>query len=371
MTTVPRHRPPFGVAVLLKHAAFGAKITFADVEQQYANELEVDHAVWIPSARFGIAHAIMVATGENESVQCMAFNCGAVLHAVDVAGRDVEFVDCETDHSIPKMRSANACVVSEVFGWRSPTVSSRFVIYDMAMCLPTVSDMQRLGKNHAAVLSFGLGKPMAAGGGGMLLTNNATLCEAVRQQRDAAVCVRRANWKSDAKFIARTVAHDRRLYGFARSRSSNQANGFSEQSPEWNRRPSQMMLRLCLRNLRTLPAQRSFRQNLAADYDRRLAGYSWLIPPPEKQSHSHYSIRVPRGHRDELRRELHRLGVDSGTLFPLDARFRTTDFPNASRLQSEMINLPLHHGVTQQDLRQVSALFAAWDMKMTVNRKAA
>ena len=196
---IPRHRPPFGPWALFSQACRSI-FQSADVdglEQRYARQLGVAHAVWIPSARFGITAAIQQATEPKSDVVCPIFNCGAVFHAVSETGRRVRFADCAPNQFLldtqadQNLRSGHAVVLSEMFGHRfsatmlrQPLIKQASLrVFDLAMGIPEAGDMERLSRDDVAVVSFGLGKSLYAGWGGMLLTHSKHMADAVRLQR--------------------------------------------------------------------------------------------------------------------------------------------------------------------------------------------
>ena len=75
---IPRHRPPFGPLSSLGlsvRSLFGST-NVRDLEEDYARFLNVPHAVWLPSARYGITRAVELVTSSDATVYCPVFNCG-------------------------------------------------------------------------------------------------------------------------------------------------------------------------------------------------------------------------------------------------------------------------------------------------------
>lgn len=366
---IPRHRPPFSTSSLLaswlRSLRYRPDVT--QLEQQWSHYLQVPHAIWIPSARYGIARTLQTAVPTRGHVFSSAFNCGAVHHALEVCGRSVRWQDC-APHSFladcqgpaPNRSDHWGIVLSEMFGHRFsgtaldlPIVRDADVrVFDLAMCLPTPSDMQRIRSGDVAVFSFGLGKSLFAGGGGLAVTRCHQMAAEIRQRLayDLTQTSRPQQLRSDARLLARTVAHERALYGRLRRRKNRQSSSpehFSSTSAEWRRSATPWHLARCMDNLKKIEdwiRQRSERAvAFRTAFQKSADCGAGLALPPEAGHHglSHYSIRVPAMLRDSVCRALMTSGVDVGRLFPLALQFAPRDFPHAAAAASEVINLPL------------------------------
>jgi dTDP-4-amino-4,6-dideoxygalactose transaminase len=119
------------------------------------------------------------------------------------------------------------------------------------------------------------------------------------------------------------------------------------------------ILRVKLRHLAPAQARRAA---IAARYDAALGP---LAPPRPSAgvatNHHLYTIRHPR--RDELRAHLAAHGIDAAVHYPLAAfqqpvyraRHADTDFPVATRLAAEVLSLPCHPQLTDDDVDHVIA----------------
>jgi dTDP-4-amino-4,6-dideoxygalactose transaminase len=74
-----------------------------------------------------------------------------------------------------------------------------------------------------------------------------------------------------------------------------------------------------------------------------------------------YTVRVPGGRRDELRQELADRGIGTGVYYPvpvhkqqvyLDQRYDDI-FPEAERASQEVLSLPVHPALSQEDLEAI------------------
>ena len=374
---IPRHRPPFGLASLAK-ATVGSCLdrqTIDDLEQVYAQWLKVEHAVWIPSARYGIARAIQQNLAADGTVHCPAFNCGAVFHAAQESGRAIEFVDCADNSFLmdtAQRPSPNSAVIlSEMFGRRfsKPELSRPLAnlaamrIFDMAMSIPNAADMQRMREQDISVLSFGLGKSLYAGWGGMATTHSHLIANSLREQRD--LDLQSPGLKSritcHTKIWARTAAHLPSIYGpLRRSRKTAtefpESTNFCTTSPEWCRNATSLNLRLAFDNLATADQWADQRRSLCESYHlglNKLAGSIHFADAPTEPL-SHFAIRVPGDSRETIKRHLWNMGIDTGTLFPFPNHLcQPTSCPNANAASAEVLNLPLSNQLTESKVNQI------------------
>ena len=101
-----------------------------------------------------------------------------------------------------------------------------------------------------------------------------------------------------------------------------------------------------------------------------LAGLQGLVLPEVPAGRSHvfhqYTVRVTpdaRVGRDELRRNLAALGIDSGVYYPrpvfeyecfrADPRLGAPHTPRAARFAHEVLSLPVHPGLRPSDIEQI------------------
>ncbi len=377
---IPRHRPPFGTLALIATAlrSLTGKADLRRIEHAYQHALNIDHAIWLPSARYGITHAIRASLPADGIVACPVFNCGAVFHAASQSNREIQFIDCAKDSFLAETTAApcrqTAVILSEMFGQRfsaddlqQPLVNEASLrIFDMAMAIPTPADMLRMQKSDVTVISFGLGKSLYAGWGGLALTHSEDIAHTLRQQRAIDLkqtgVLTRAKW--NAQLTARTLAHEPRMYKRLREikqrRSQNPDNehsGFSQQSHEWHRPPTSLSATKTLENLRDTLAFFAKRMQLSDEYSTQLSGISECLQLPQTAASamSHYSIRVSGNLRESCRQQLWNNGIDVGSLFPFPLHLcEATNFPNAFRASMEVLNFPLSNQLDRADIRRIS-----------------
>jgi DegT/DnrJ/EryC1/StrS aminotransferase family protein len=247
-------------------------------------------------------------------------------------------------------------------------------IWDMAMRVVTPEALARMSASDAAVVSFGLGKCLYAGWGGVLLTNDSALAERVRSLRHAWSHdeTLAASMRHTLSLVARTAAHTRALYGMARAaadwRSGRRAaaDGGATADPsgtapgpplsrEWTEPMTSINRTLALHNLRNAARRADLRRRQAEMYHRQLAPVGVLYDLPSGTlPQSHFPIRVPAHLRTGLRAELRRRGVDTGTLFPFPSILPRSQYPNAAQASDEVVLLPLGERIRVDEIALVA-----------------
>jgi dTDP-4-amino-4,6-dideoxygalactose transaminase len=394
---IPRHRPPFGLATLAGAVIprFGLHKT-EQLEQAYANAINAPHAVWLPSARYGIFQAINAALGLKDQVYCPAFTCPVVHQAVRQTARPMTLVDCNANDPLMQtngIRNHNeyGVVLSEVFGIRyhNPAANAflrgaGLRIFDMAMCIPTQQDIQRLVDSDVALISFGLGKSLYAGWGGMAFTKDRHMAESLRRCRDQDI--RSDSTSAGIRKLAivwlRTAAHSQPLYKFSRRAVSTQTEVAAEsdrqisyasvpeklQTSEWHQAPTAFHLNLAAANLKqssNFEQDRITYSNIYRNALTQLAHSASVndavlltLPPKCNDAMSHFSVRVGGNLRDELRTFLWQNDIDTATLFPFPVGAESAEFPNAFRLTQEVLGLPLSNGLGEHNIRRICSLIS-------------
>jgi len=387
---IPRHRPPFGAGRVLAAAlgAGGERGGLPALEAAWAGAGRVPHAVWVPSARAALFWALAEALAPGAAVVCPAYTCVVVHEAVIRAGRDLRLVDTRPDLFLPDESAmghpagGHAVIVSELYGHpadlerlaRAPGPAPRLRVIDMAMSIPSAGLLERLRGNDVALVSFGPCKCLYAGWGAMAFTRDDALASALRRERDAALS--RPTWRlalgRAAYLFTRTLAHHRLLYGRLRQRMEPSSLGESvrgaevtafpaawrddrDRSDEW-RLPSTGVDRALIRhNLARTAAYVERRTALAERYRRNLRGAAGLVLPPESPwPLSHFTVRVAAGERARIRSALLSAGIDLGMVFGYPGHLAPRDYPNAARIASEILNLPINADLAPAEADRIS-----------------
>ena len=133
--------------------------------------------------------------------------------------------------------------------------------------------------------------------------------------------------------------------------------------------PNDVSASIGLAQLRKLDALQARRRQVWDRYQRELGGLDWLRTPcdpdaDEQHSYFTYLVRVPGGGRDRLARHLLDRGIYTtlryhplhlNPIFRSDARL-----PVCERLSEEGLNLPLHPGLSDDDVSAVVDAVRGW-----------
>ncbi|HEV8537200.1 MAG TPA: DegT/DnrJ/EryC1/StrS family aminotransferase [Candidatus Limnocylindria bacterium] len=124
------------------------------------------------------------------------------------------------------------------------------------------------------------------------------------------------------------------------------------------------VLRIKLRHLERWNARR---RELARMYDERLRGTGVIAPeiPPDIRRHVFYTytVRVPGGRRDDLRKYLGERGIGTQIHYPIPIHlqqsaeflgYRKGDMPVTEKLASEVLSLPMYPELTDEQLERVA-----------------
>lgn len=185
---------------------------------------------------------------------------------------------------------------------------------------------RRSGSWGMGVFSFYPTKNMTSGEGGMVTTTDPQVATAVRLLREHGMRVR--------------YHHDLLGYNF---------------------RMSDIHASIGLAQLEKLPAANERRRAIAGRYAQELVG---VLPPLEspgvKPVHHQYTLRVTR--RDDYMDRMHSAGVGTSVYYPipvhrqiplLDAGYGAVTLPVTERLVDEIVSIPVHPSLTDDEVTQV------------------
>lgn len=369
----------------------GGDVGQGTLEKLCAEEFRVHETVLLPSARTGILLTLRATASSVETVVGPAFTCAVVHQAMQRSGLPVQLLDsmpCSYLMDVDDLRETtaerpSAIVLCETYGLRYCLRSAAFCgnrppltrIWDMAMCIPQSDDFCRLEDNDVAVVSFGLGKCLYAGWGGLLLTQKPELAARVRELRNALVAkeTRSIRLRHGIEVLVRTTAHTRWLYGFGRALAdwrgwrtwnapvvklspASPCVPFEAELPgEWGEPMTPLNRKLAMANLAHAANSHELRRRQAAAYERCLESASLIRGfDVESLPESHYPIRVAARARNELRRYLASRGIDTATYFPFPGGLERANYPNAARASEEVILLPLGRCIREDEVPMVA-----------------
>jgi perosamine synthetase len=200
---IPRVRPSYSLAEL-RAAWRPGRDAVVCFERELADHFGMRHAFVFPYGRSAIHAALRALHLAGEVVQ-PAYNCAVVAHATVLAGCRPVFVDVEAetpnqdmDQMVDRVGSGTVAVVpTSMFGMTFDAAAlcaairrrnpNAFILVDCCQCFDARwGDTLLASQGDAAVLAFGIGKPMTTFYGGALLTNRDDLADAFRRYCDRA-----------------------------------------------------------------------------------------------------------------------------------------------------------------------------------------
>jgi dTDP-4-amino-4,6-dideoxygalactose transaminase len=383
---IPPRRPQFGIKHIISSVFRRSNvISIERVEDAYAQTYGMPYAVLLPSGRAGIYWALKAKITPGTPVLCTAYTCAVVREAIVRSGGQLCLVDIQEDgflmdeESVKPAQTGNyAMVLCEIYGYthnlsrlaKQATDAPTIRIVDMAMAVPTREHFERLADNDFAIMSFGVGKSMYAGWGGIGLTRNGELAGKIREMRDSSIA--RSDFivvlKRGIRIMAKNLSNAPVFYGFVRTvkgagkairRHSTSGsvepavNSVARQpvNSKWYAPTTYIDRCLMLQNLKCLDKYCNHKKTLERCYHDNLEGVSGIIRP-KSSDHvlSHYPIRVSCDIRPLLKKHLLKAGFDVETLYFFPSDFSKNDYPNASRATVEVLDLPLYFKLSMNEV---------------------
>ena len=110
------------------------------------------------------------------------------------------------------------------------------------------------------------------------------------------------------------------------------------------------------------------RQASAAKYDAAFKGQENILTPfragePDTHVFHQYTLKITNGKRDELVKHLNEKGIPCGVYYPIplhsqkaykSSRYNEADFPVTNKLKKEVISLPMHTELTDDQIQHIS-----------------
>jgi dTDP-4-amino-4,6-dideoxygalactose transaminase len=246
-------------------------------------------------------------------------------------------------------------------------------ILDMAMGVPSPERLRQLEVSDVALFSFGWGKPLYAGWGGIACLQDLELAGRIREilarwttPESVALRFQRACATS-----LRTVMNQRALYGLSHEphvyRMFRKASSFRGERvcrpdtsggslpPQWTLPMTALNRKLALHNLRYSVQNANLRRDQAGTYQMSLVETGIVHGPGGKAlPQSHFPIRVPSAMRDKMCDYLRGRGIDTSTIFPLSGGLSRDLYPHAAEAADEVVTLPLGPTITMDEVRMIS-----------------
>ena len=338
-----------------------------ELERALAQLLGRPHVLGVSSATaalFLLYRAAGVGPGDEVLVPAMTFVATAAA-AVHLGARPV-FVDVDEEtllldpHDLARRVNSRTRLIAPVHYAGQPCDlgpileiargGSIAVVEDAAHCLTGRHGSRRPGEGTlGAALSFYATKELPTGEGGALASDDEAVVE--RARRASLHGISRPAW-------ARMQVGARAVYDV-------EEIGFKMNLPD-------LLAALGLAQLPRMEAQRARREALACRYAERLSGIPGVRPLPRRpgfvSAHHLEVVRVERAlaglDRDELAAQLAERGIGTSVHFvPLPElsvfrrRFgtRAADCPRAARAGGEVLSLPLHPELADDEVDEVAA----------------
>ena len=316
-----------------------------ELEERFADFIGTSHAVATSSGTTALHLALLAAgVGADDEVITVPFTFIASANSVLYAGARPVFVDVEEGSFNIDVEQVEAAI----------TPRTRAILpvslYGQPADLPQLAEIaERNGlalvedaaQSHGAAIAgrpsgtWGIGcfsfyptKNMTTGEGGMVTTSDTDLAERVRLSREHGMRVR-----------------------------------YHHESIGYNFRMTDIHAAIGLAQLAKLPANNARRRAIAARYDVELQG---VLTPSVRAGVTHvyhqYTIRVNR--RDEFAERLKERGVGTGVYYPIPVHrqkpyvalgYGEQRFPVAERLSLEVISIPVHPSLTDDEVTAVIA----------------
>jgi perosamine synthetase len=344
---------------------------------------------------FGVRHVFSLSSGSaalmvtltalkslssRREVVIPAFTCFSVAAAVVHAGLrpvlcdvDATTFDFDEDRLAEAVTDRTLCVIAHhLFGVPAAIAATRRVcerhgallIEDAAQALGIDAAGGRLGtQGDAGIFSFGRGKHVTCGSGGMVMTNSWVLAAAIgRSYATLDAAPRMVRLKESLKAILMMIFIHPWLYwipvavpGLGLGRTTYPA-------------------RIALHRLSGFQAGllRRWRRRLARSNDARAAAVSYFtraLSLREASGPAHPYLRLPIVAADAQARQRvfalsQKRGLGLSVAYPtpineipeIASTFGAQRFPSARRLSERLLTLPTHHWLSERDKRAIADL---------------
>ncbi len=322
-------------------------------EEEFARYCNVKYAISIGSGTAALQIALQsLGIGQEDEVLTTPFSFFATSNAVIHAGGRPSFADVEDNgfnldpSKAAERLTAKTRAIVPVHLYGQPANMDEFrdladdkgisLVEDACQAHGAEYNGRKVGSlGDVACFSFYSSKNMTVGGdGGMIVTNDAEVADAARSFRDCG----RAS-----KYTMSRIGYTARL------NTVNAAIGRVQ--------------------LRKLDRWNQTRRGMANLYRQELEGASGVeLPPAEtlKERPVYHLFVIRSQHRDKLASYLEKHNVEAAIHYPVPihlqepyrARYGYSEgaFPVSERLAGQVLSLPIHATITEEEVRTVSRL---------------
>jgi dTDP-4-amino-4,6-dideoxygalactose transaminase len=346
---IPIARPQMGeeekelVWSAMSSGGLAQGVRVRELEERFAAFVGVPHAIATSSGTTALHLALLAAgVGPGDEVITVPFTFIASATTVLFTGARPVFVDVDGETfniDVSRIEAAitprtRAILPVSLYGQPAdlPAIAEiadrhgLALVEDAAQSHGAAIGERKSGSWGAGCFSFYPTKNMTTGEGGMVTTSDPELADRARLLREHGSRVR----------------YHHEIVGY-------------------NFRMTDIHASIGLAQLTKLPANNARRREIAARYDRELRG---VITPTVRPGVTHvyhqYTLRVNR--RDELVEALRERGVGTGVYYPIPVHrqrpfvelgYGELRFPVAERLCEEVVSIPVHPSLTDDEVGQV------------------
>ena len=333
-----------------------------EFERAFAEYLGVKHAIAVSSCTAALHLSLVVAgIGSDDEVITTPYTFTATAEAIRYVGAKPVFVDIHPDtlnidtSKIEQVITPRTKAILPVHIAGIPCdmnvlqdISQRHnltLIDDAAHAIPVEYRGQHIGSiGDLSAFSFYANKNLTTGEGGMITTNNDAFAKPLRTMRLHGID--KDAW---ARQSQRNIWH----YDIA-------TEGY-----KYNMTDIQAAMGLC--QLMKLNKQHERRRNFAQIYQTELAKFPQISTPiapdnPREHAWHLYIIQLRTGTRDEFVEALREANIECSVHYiPLHLfefyqeryGYRVGDFPCAEAAFERVVSLPLHPGLTEEEIHIV------------------
>lgn len=333
-----------------------------EFERAFAEYLGVKHAIAVSSCTAALHLSLVVAgIGNEDEVITTPYTFTATAEAIRYVGAKPVFVDVQPDTLNIDTNKIEAAITERTKAILPVHIAgipcdmatlqeichthSLTLIDDAAHAIPTEYNGQYIGNlGDLSAFSFYANKNLTTGEGGMITTNSDAFAEPLRTMRLHGI--NKDAWSRQSQ---RNIWH----YDIA-------TEGY-----KYNMTDIQAAMGLC--QLMKLNKQHERRRNFAHIYQTELVKFPQIDTPvapdnPREHAWHLYIIQLNTGNRDEFVEALREANIECSVHYiPLHLfdfyqeryGYRVGDFPCAEAAFERVVSLPLHPGLTDEDVHTV------------------
>lgn len=323
-----------------------------EFERLFADEVGARHAVAVGNGTEALFLALLAhGIGDGDRVLTTPFSFISTATAILMTGAEVIFQDVEVDSGTMQMRpssqewqEASAVIPVHLYGkpaqfpYEGMPSYEPAIIFDACQAHGARYGNKPIGAYGTSCWSFYATKNMTTGEGGMVTTGSETIAHRIRMLRNHG----------------QSVTYHPEMLGY-------------------NARMTDLQAAIGIIQLQRLEELNRKRRVNARFYDEYLPDHGIIKPDAMEadgriSSWHQYTIRVPRD-RDRLLSYLHEHGVGARVYYPIPLHqtrlfrylgYGNQQYPNAERLAREVISLPVHPLVTEEQRTKITLLIHKW-----------